>query len=75
MTYTTDNLNARLDRVRAIEVRDTNRFAPNPLGPGFLTRRERYNELLSELKRRLRRAETIPGCVWRDAATPFADNH
>ena len=75
MTYTTDNLNARLDRVRAIEARDTNRFAPNPLGPGFLTRRDRYNEVIWELKRRLRQAEQIPGCVWRDAVTPFADNH
>lgn len=73
--FTTDNTQARLDRVRAIEARDTKRFAPNPRGPGFLTRRERYNEVLWELKRRLRQAEQIPGCVWRDAATPFADNH
>ena len=73
--FTTDNTEKRLERVRAIEARDTNRFAPNPLGPGFLTRRERYNEVLHELKRRLRQAESVPGCVWRDAATPFADNH
>jgi hypothetical protein len=73
--YTTDNLQKRLDRVRAIEARDPKRFSPNPLGPGFLTRRERYNEILWELKRRLRQAEQIPGCVWRDAATPFAENH
>lgn len=73
--FTTDNIQARLDRVRAIEARDPQRFAPNPHGPGFLTRRERYNEVLWELKRRLRQAEQIPGCVWRDAATPFADNH
>ena len=73
--FTADNTQKRLDRVRAIEARDTNRFAPNPNGAGFLTRRERYNELFWELKRRLRKAETIPGCVWRDAATPFARNH
>lgn len=73
--FTTDNTHARLDRVRAIEARDAQRFAPNPRGPGFLTRRERYNEVIWELKRRLRQAEQIPGCIWRDAATPFADNH
>ena len=73
--FTLDNLHKRLDRVRAMEARDPSRFAPNPLGPGYLTRRERYNELVWELKRRMRRAEQIPGCVWRDAATPFADNH
>lgn len=63
--FTTDNTQARLDRVRAIETRD----------PSFLTRRERYNEVIWELKRRLRQAEQIPGCVWRNAVTPFADNH
>ena len=73
--FTIENTERRLDRVRAIEARDNNRFAPNPLGPGCLTRRERYNEVLWELKRRLRKAEEVPGCVWRDAATPFADNH
>ena len=72
---TTDNLQARLDRVRAIEARDPQRFTPNPRGPGFLTRRERYNEIYWELKRRLRAAEQIPGCVWRNATTPFASNH
>lgn len=75
--FTTDNTQARMDRVRAIEARDTQRFAPNPRGPGpgFLTRRDRYNEILWELKRRLRMAERLPGCVWRGAAMPFADNH
>lgn len=73
--WTMDNLTDRLERIRAIEARDTKRFASNPLGAGFLTRRERYNELLWEVKRRMRRAEQVPGCVWRDAATPLADNH
>ena len=73
--FTTDNTHKRLDRLRAIEARDANRFAPNPLGPGFLTRAARYNEVRWELQRRLRQAEQIPGCVWRNAALPFADNH
>lgn len=73
--FTTANIQARLDRVRAIEARDPQRFAPNPRGPGFLARRERYSEVIWELKRRLRVAERVPGCVWRDAATPLADNH
>jgi hypothetical protein len=73
--FTIDTIEKRLDRIRQIEARDPNRFAPNPLGPGFLTRRERYNEVIWELKRRLRVAEQVPRCVWRDAATPFADNH
>jgi hypothetical protein len=73
--FTTDNLYARLERINAMEARDPNRFAANPRGPEFLTRRERYNELRWELRRRLRQAEQIPGCVWRDAATPFASNH
>jgi len=72
---TTDNLYARLERINAMEARDPNRFVQNPRGPEFLTRRERYNELRWELQRRLRNAETIPGCVWRDAETPFASNH
>ncbi len=73
--FTTDNIQARIERIRQIEARDPNRFAPNPRGPEFITRRERYNELRWELQRRLRLAEQVPGCVWRDAATPFAANH
>jgi hypothetical protein len=73
--FTTDNTHKRLDRLRAIEARDQNRLKPNPLGPGFLTRSARYNEVRWELQRRLRQAEQIPGCVWRNAALPFADNH
>ncbi len=48
-------LQARLDRVRAMEAADPNTFKPNPLGPGYLTRRERYTELLRELKRLIER--------------------
>lgn len=44
---------ARIARVNEIEMRDPNRFAPNPLGPGYLTRRERYNEVRWELRRRI----------------------
>lgn len=73
--FTTDAIYARIERVRAMQKADPNQFAPNPLGPQYLTRRERYLEVIRELERRLRNAETIPGCVWRDAATPFASNH
>lgn len=37
--YTTDNLHARLDRINAMEAADPQRFAQNPLGPQYLTRR------------------------------------
>jgi hypothetical protein len=73
--FNTDNTAKRLERVRAMEARDTNKFRPNPLGAGFLTRRERYSEVIWELQRRLRNAEQVHGCVWRDAETPFAANH
>lgn len=73
--FNIENTERRLERVRSIEARDPNRFSPNPNGAGFLTRRERYSEVIRELKRRLRKAEEMPGCVWRDAATPFARNH
>lgn len=73
--FTTDAIYARIERIRAMQKNDPNQFAENPLGPQYLTRRERYLELIRELERRLRNAEQIPGCVWRDAATPFASNH
>ena len=72
---TTDTLYARIERVRAMQKRDPNQWAPNPLGPEYLTRRERYLEIIRELERRIRNAETIPGCVWRDAETPFCDTY
>lgn len=73
--FTTDAIYTRIERVRAMQKNDPNQFAQNPLGPQYLTRRERYLEILWELERRLRKAEQIPGCVWRDAETPFASNH
>ena len=48
-----DRLLKRLARVREMEANDPKRFAPNPLGPGFLTRRDRYRELIWEIERRI----------------------
>lgn len=53
---THDAAKRRKMRILKIELRDTNRFKPNPLGPGFLTRRERYTEVYRELDRRAGRA-------------------
>lgn len=50
MTY--DQAKKRKQLVLQIELRDTNRFEPSPLGPGFLTRRQRYAELYWEIDRR-----------------------
>lgn len=54
MTY--DDAKKRKLHILQIELRDANRFKPNPLGPGFLTRRERYTELYREIDRRTIRA-------------------
>ena len=51
--YTEANIAARLKRLRAIERNDTDKFRPNPLGPGFITRYQRYTECYRELNRRL----------------------
>ena len=40
---------ARQERVRQMCAADTKRFQPNPLGAGYLTRNDRYNELLWQL--------------------------
>lgn len=47
------NLQKRLVRLSEIAARDVNRFKPNPLGAGYLTRSERYNELRWEIERRI----------------------
>ena len=49
MTY--DDAKKRKLRILDVELRDVNRFKPNPLGPGFLSRRERYTELYLQLYR------------------------
>jgi hypothetical protein len=49
---TIESIIARKHRILAIEKRDANRFKPSPLGPGYLTRRERYTELYRMLDRR-----------------------
>lgn len=36
----------RYDRIRSMKMADRNRFKPNPRGDEYLTREERYNELL-----------------------------
>ena len=53
MQFTLDNLLDRYERVRRMEHADKERFKPNPLGPGYLTRYERYTEVFRELKRRI----------------------
>lgn len=40
------HLERRLTRVRAMRMADKNRFKPNPNGDGYLTREERWNELI-----------------------------
>jgi hypothetical protein len=50
MTY--DQAKKRKQRILNIELRDHDRFKPSPLGPGFLTRRERYTELYREIDKR-----------------------
>lgn len=57
MTY--DDAKRRKMRILQIELRDEDRFKPNPLGPGFLTRRERYTEVYREIDRRAERTLDI----------------
>jgi len=47
------NLEKRLERVNRMEKGDASRFKPNPRGPGFLTRSDRYRELRWEIKGRM----------------------
>lgn len=44
-----DTLLKRKYRLREFERRDPTRFEPNPLGPGYLTRYQRYTELYRAL--------------------------
>ena len=45
--YVSDTaLDRRWTRVTELKRADPRRFQPNPLGPGYLTRIERYNEML-----------------------------
>jgi hypothetical protein len=50
--YTKTNVSRRIQRLREIEARDKDRFKASPLGSGFLTRRERYQEAYRDLGRR-----------------------
>ena len=46
-----DHLERRYDKIVAMRKADPERLKPNPLGPGFLTRDERYCELLLLIER------------------------
>lgn len=54
-TVSTRTLEKRYERVLKMKQGDKNRFRPNPLGEDYLTRNERYNELLWEIEPELRR--------------------
>jgi len=47
------NLEARLTRVRAARMADKTRFKPHPLGDGYLTRDERWMEVIWAIERRI----------------------
>ena len=47
------NIEARLTRVRALRMADKNRFKPNPRGDGYLTRDERWMEVIWAIERRI----------------------
>ncbi len=53
MTTRYTRLCQRLARVEKMQVADRTRFQPNPLGPGYLTRNERYQEVIWELRRQI----------------------
>jgi len=50
-------LEQRLSRVRVMRMADKNRFRPNPNGDGYLTREERWNELIWSIERKLKLAD------------------
>jgi hypothetical protein len=49
----------RLVRVERLQVKDANRFKPNPLGAGFLTRNERYLEVIWEIRRQIEAEKAV----------------
>jgi hypothetical protein len=74
----TDKLDAAWEAVNALggTVREVDAH-----GAGYV---EAINHALDEieklggidpLERRRQNRDELPNCVWRDAATPFADNH
>lgn len=48
-------LERRYAKILAMRAADHNRYKPNPLGSGYLTRSERYLELLWRIEPELRR--------------------
>lgn len=57
-----DTLAQHLKRAYAGQKADVNRFKPNPLGPGYLTRNERWNEVIRTYER-----EFMDRCLTRAA--------
>jgi hypothetical protein len=53
-TISTRALEKRYEKILAMKQADKNRFRQNPLGEGYLTRNERYNELLWSIEPELR---------------------
>jgi hypothetical protein len=58
MNITVKNTLKRLQWVAVAQMADKNRFKRSPLGEGYLTRQERWNEVRWELHRRLRNIKT-----------------
>lgn len=51
--YTRETTLRKLSTLSSVQLRDPNQFKSSPLGPGFLTRRERYQEVRWALEDRL----------------------
>ena len=47
-----EHIKRRRELVRKIEAMDKDRFQPSPLGPGYLSRYQRYTELFRQLSDR-----------------------
>lgn len=70
MKYLSDKtLASRIKRVHRGQREDKDRFRENPRGPGFLTRNERWSQLIRDLEE-----EFIRRCMHR-AAEHIADVH
>lgn len=50
-------LHRRLERVRAARMADAARYLPNPRGDGYLTRNERWLELIWAIESRIGKAD------------------
>ncbi|MGO9171994.1 MAG: hypothetical protein ACLP7P_08530 [Rhodomicrobium sp.] len=52
-------LELRYERILRMQREDKNRFKPNPRGEGYLTRNERYQELIWQIEPVLRKEYQI----------------